>query len=282
MMPTEAPANWLRKVALVLDPYERQARLSPALLCLAPLMVMVISLYSRQLWSLAGLAGLVGTVGILYLLADVARSLGKTHEARLWKNWGGSPSTQVLRYRNDVFDKVTKRRYHDFLAKKIKADFPTEADEKADPTEADAAYAAGCNWLREMTRDTKKFALLFGANINYGYRRNGYGVRWLGLAICAAVVAWVFLRHGLEALEQRVAAAPNFDSILNAGEAATLLIALFMATIWLFYFSEARVREAAFSYAQRLVVACEILSARSTTKAPAAAKIVVQKGVDSL
>lgn len=272
MTPSQSSFNWLAKAVLVLDPYERQARLSPAALCLAPVMVLALSLYSTQLWSLTGLTGLVGAVGLMYLLADVARSLGKRHEARLWKSWGGSPSTQVLRHRDDVFDRVSKRRYHEFLEKKVKADFPKKEDESADPAVADAVYAAGCNWLKEATRDHKKFALLYSANVNYGYRRNGFGLRWFGLAVCFFVVAWVLLRHGHGALMQRFSAAPNVDSILSAGEVATLFVSVFMAAIWLFYFSEDRVREAAFSYAQRLIAACEVLSTRSTTRTSAAKK----------
>lgn len=260
-MAPRLPSNWMTKAALVLDPYERQARLSPAFLCLAPAMVMTVSLYSSQLWSLWSLASLTVTVGVMYLLADVARSLGKAKEEKLRARWGGLPSTQVLRHSNDVFDAVTKSRYHAFLAKKIKVDFPSEADERANPAAADAIYAAGCTWLREATRDKKKFALLFGANVNYGYRRNGYGLRWLGLGICGTVIAWTFLRHGLVAFEQRVASAPDLESVLSAGEVATVLTAVCMTLLWFLYFSQGRVRQAAFFYAERLIVACEVLPA---------------------
>jgi hypothetical protein len=42
-------------VELLLDPYELQARLYPALLCLLPVAVMAIALYGNQLLQLKGL-----------------------------------------------------------------------------------------------------------------------------------------------------------------------------------------------------------------------------------
>lgn len=39
----------LSKAALLFEPYERQARLYPAFLCILPLVVMAITLYGNQL-----------------------------------------------------------------------------------------------------------------------------------------------------------------------------------------------------------------------------------------
>ncbi|WIE50660.1 hypothetical protein [Pseudomonas sp. GM17] len=169
----------LSKAALVLTPYEH-----PAFLCLLPLMVMTITLYSNQLLHLKGIFALAGGAGLMYLLADIVRSQGKEKERTLWQEWGGAPSIQILRHRDDVLDSVSKERYHGILATKIKVTLPTKEEEAADPVSADAVYAAAGNWLREATRDKKKFDLLFRANVTYGYRRNGFGVRWLGLMIC--------------------------------------------------------------------------------------------------
>ncbi|WP_179060095.1 hypothetical protein [Pseudomonas taiwanensis] len=256
----------LAKATLLLDPYERQARLYPALLCLLPFAVMAIALYGNQMLQLKGLWWLAGAVGGLYLLSDIARSLGKGKEKGLWLRWGGVPSVQVLRHHDDVLDSVSKRRYHDFLARKLKVVFPSREIEGADPGAADAVYAAAGNWLREATRDKKKFDLLFRANVTYGYRRNGFGVRWLGLLMCLGVVAWVMLRLGLSSWAQRLDAVAHPEALLGAGEAVTIGVALVMAVVWIFYFSEARVREAAFSYAQRLVLACEVLLPHAPTR----------------
>lgn len=263
---------WLGKAALFLDPYERQARLFPALLCLFPALFMAIALYSDQLLNLKGLGAFVGGVGLMHLLADIAQSKGKGTEKRLWQEWGGVPSIQMLRHRDDFFDAVSKRRYHDLLAKKINVPFPTREAEAKDPDAADAAYAAAGNWLRETTRERTKFYLLFRANVSYGYRRNGFGVRWLGLSVCLAVVGWVLIRLGPDSWSQRLGVATHPEAFLDAGEAASIGVAVFMSAIWLCYFTEARVREAAFSYAQRLILTCEVFPSRSPAKSAPSGK----------
>lgn len=257
----------LSKAALLFEPYERQARLYPAFLCILPLVVMAITLYGNQLLDMKGIFALAGGAGLMYLLADIVRSKGKEKEKALWQEWGGAPSIQILRHRDGVLDSVSKGRYHEILASKIKVKFPTKEAEAADPAAADAVYAAAGNWLREATRDKKRFDLLFRANVTYGYRRNGFGVRWLGLLISLGVVGWVVVRLGFSSWEQRLSAAATPEALLGAGEVASLGAALLMALIWVFYFSKSRVHEAAYSYACRLILACEALPLRVTTKA---------------
>lgn len=267
----QAISDWFAKASLVLDPYERQARLFPALLCVLPLMVMCIALYPNQLISLKGLGGLVGCVGLMYLLADFARGQGRKHEARLWASWGGAPSVQVLRHRDHVFDPVSKSIYHNFLGKKLKIAMPSKETEATDPDLADAAYAAAGNWLRSATRDKKKFNLLYRDNVTYGYRRNGYGLRWVGVVVSLAVLVWVGFREGFSSWWQRLDTAATPESLLSAGEVVTGGVAIVMIFIWQFNFSESRVRDAAFSYARQLILCCESLPGRlQTTKAKAA------------
>lgn len=261
MSEAQSPAAWWTKMALVLDPYERQARLYPALLVLFPTMVSVVALYGRQLLALKGVGALVSAVGLVYLLCDIARSKGKANEKALWVKWGGTPSIQMLRHRDNHFDPVSKQRYQDLLAKKIKVVFPSRDAELTDPVAADATYSAAGNWLREATRDKKKFGLLFRENVTYGYRRNGFGLRWLGLTVCAVTAGWVLVRLGFKSWAERLAVAATPEAFLSSGEVAALGAAVFMAAIWLFYFSEARVRQAAFAYAERLILACEVLPA---------------------
>ncbi|MBP1313920.1 hypothetical protein [Herbaspirillum sp. 1130] len=156
------------------DPYERQARLIPALLVLASPAIMVIALYGEKATLLSGILSTLLACGLLFLLSDAARQLGKSKEKALWKKWGGTPTTQVLRHSDDTFDEVSKGRYHATLANAMGIQFPTKADEQADPSKADAIYASAGNLLRNATRDTKMFVLLFKDNISYGFRRNGY------------------------------------------------------------------------------------------------------------
>lgn len=80
----------LSKAALLFEPYERQARLYPAFLCILPLVVMAITLYGNQLLDMKGIFALAGGAGLMYLLADIVRSKGKERRKLSGRN-GAAP-----------------------------------------------------------------------------------------------------------------------------------------------------------------------------------------------
>ena len=124
-------------VAKVTDPYERRARLYPALLVLLPLFAMVALLYAPQAASFTAALTIAVSCGGLYLLTNLSREFGERLEERLFQRWGGKPTTQLLRHRDKTIDAVTKRRYHSFLASKINHSFPDEEQERNNPEAAD-------------------------------------------------------------------------------------------------------------------------------------------------
>src|SRR5947208_9959356 len=65
---------------------------------------------------------------------------------------------------------------------------PTSEEEAADPEGADQRYEACVRFLRNATRDRSTFPLVFAENVNYGFRRNLWGMRSAGIA-CSAVSA---------------------------------------------------------------------------------------------
>lgn len=238
------------------DTYERKARLYPAMLVLVPPVTLTVCLLDVAPKLDKGLVGMLVTFGVLYLLTTIARELGKRREGWLFESWGGKPTTQVLRHRNSTFDSVTKARYHTFLGKHLGMSFPTETDEQRDPAAADNAYQAGGQWLLEKTRDRKKFNLLFMENIAYGFRRNSFGLRPLGIA--AAIGSLLFLLIAIKAVTMN-GLDPNVFADATKSVWISLAISLVMLTIWIFFFTERTVKSAAFSYAEMLVRACDVL-----------------------
>jgi hypothetical protein len=87
-------------VAKVIDPYERQARLYPALLALLPLLAMIMLLYSPKASALTSILTLAVSCGGLYLMTNLCREFGKRLEEKLFREWGGKPTTQLLRHRD--------------------------------------------------------------------------------------------------------------------------------------------------------------------------------------
>src|SRR5260370_11079885 len=174
-------------VAKVTDPYDRQARLYPALLCLLPLLALIALLYAPNVSALTGVVTLAVSCGGLFVMTNICREMGKRLEGKLFREWGGKPSMQLLRHRDGAIDSVTKRRYHIFLAAKLNTVFPDAEQEKIDPAKADEAYQSGARWLLDHTRPEagKQFDLLFRDNITYGFRRNALGVRPLAIVVAA-------------------------------------------------------------------------------------------------
>ena len=128
--------------------------------------------------------------------------------------------------------------------------------ERAEPDTADAIYTAWSNYLRVNTHDTKKFALLFQENVNYGYRRKVWGLRRFGIAVSlrSCLVCGVHLYAVYESTGK-------FDEVLTGAGifAATLLL------LWLFPFTADWVRVAADAYAERLAECAETLGTKRDT-----------------
>jgi hypothetical protein len=75
----------------------------------------------------------------------------------------------MMRHRDATFDTATKNRSQQLLAKKIGVKAPSVAFEENDPAAADAFYVRCGAWLRENTRDTKKFKILFQRTLPTGF-----------------------------------------------------------------------------------------------------------------
>ncbi len=101
---------------------------------------------------------------------------------------GGLPTTVTLRHGDPTHDAPTKLGFHRFLAEKLNEPSPTPEQEANDPQAADAFYARGVTWLRENTRNAKKFDVLFNENVNYGFRRNLFGLKLPGFLLNAFIV----------------------------------------------------------------------------------------------
>ena len=137
--------------------------------------------------------------GGLFLMTNICREMGKRLEDKLYRDWGGKPTTQLLRHRDGIIDSVTKRRYHAFLAAKINSTFPDAEQEKRRSGQSRrsipvrSALASGSH----PARDGKKFDLLFRDNVTYGFRRNALGARPLGIVIAIGCLLWVLTLEGV-------------------------------------------------------------------------------------
>lgn len=243
---------------LVTDSYERKARLYPALLLIAPVVAAGAAHFSTELAAFQSLIFGIIICGGTFLLAQLARDPGKRKEKDLFQKWGGIPSVTIFRHRDQRLDPITKGRYHKQLARLVKkTKAPTPEQEEADPINADTVYAAWSNYLRTNTRDSKTFGLLSQENINYGYRRNAWGLRPIGITLSVVLLLtttlWNYLIH-------------RSTSQLNEPLLAAGTFSLILLVFWLFRVSEDWVKVPADAYAERLAESVEVLSKRLKNK----------------
>ncbi|MCZ6776816.1 MAG: hypothetical protein O7D34_10210 [Ignavibacteria bacterium] len=233
------------------DAYTRRARIFPVTLVALPLALVAVAWFGDELANLdeGVLYGLLVWGGITMLLAQVGRGAGKNKEPKLWAAWGGAPTTQLLRHRGKT-NKVVLKRWHKKLSE-IVSDLriPIPEEEEADLEKADAIYEACVAVLREKTRDREKFPLVFDENCSYGFRRNLWGLKpvgiitsLLGIVLIGILAFERFLRKGLE-----------IPLIVVIAGIATLVMLL----VWLFVINKGWVKAQAEAYAVRLLESME-------------------------
>jgi hypothetical protein len=229
------------------DAYTMKARLVPAIIAGAPAFAFAAIFVS---WGRFGLTHAIAGTALTVLFAafaDVARRRGKAIEPKLIERMSGLPTTTTLRHRDDTYDADTKAGFHAFIAAKLGKPAPTAAEEAADPAAADKYYARGATWLRENTRDPKKFDILLNENISYGFRRNLLGLKLPGFLLNAVIVAACL---GIFWYRWPVDLSNGFDGKLLAVIVIAILHALYLAL----FVTEAGVFEAARTYARQLLL----------------------------
>jgi hypothetical protein len=231
----------------VLDEYSRNARLKPAFLVLLPVAIVLASF--KQNYSLL-LGGISATTvsGLTFLLAQLGRDRGKLKEPSLFVRWGGKPSVVKLRHRDGTVGSRTLGRYHAAGASALGEPFPTKEQEMLNPTEADALYQAYCDLLLEKTRNKEAFPLVFAELTNYGFRRNLWGMKAIGVFLAAIC----FLVEGV-----RIAVTYHLTSTLNKTLIPFVVIEGIVVLSWVVLITPTWVRLAADAYARSLLASCE-------------------------
>jgi hypothetical protein len=238
------------EIKLGFDSYTNRARLAPALLVVLPL-GLAFATFSPTMVFESAIGGLVITLAVGMLLTNLSRDSGRKAEKRLLRIWKGFPTVGRLRHRNSGANAITRERYHSKLRALLPGTaIPTAATELLNPDAADAVYESCVMALREKTRDSKRFPLVFEENVTYGFRRNLWAMKPAGIAVCLIALAFCGYRI--------FANTPTPSDVSGLSLAAIVVIAFLLAG-WLVRINPSWVRDAAEAYADRLLATCDEL-----------------------
>ena len=236
-----------------LDEYAIKARLYPVAITMLPLVSIVVSWQSNELASMKTFIATVMSFGGGILLTQLGRDAGKSRQNLLFEKWGGKPTTLMLRYSGTNTEEFVDRLHLNISAVIPDIALPTKDDELCDKNRADRMYDVAVNAIIERTRDNSKYTLLFRENCNYGFRRNLWGLKKLGITISSLgsmAVAIMFFYTLYNSQLQ------NIDVI----HVSSLALNLLLLYIWISTVSTNWVKTVADAYAYRLLGTTEVLA----------------------
>lgn len=235
------------------NPYDRRAKLYPMVLTLLPV-ALGITAWSPSSYQIEGVLGsAVILLALASLLTQLARDQGKRREPELFRLWGGRPSDRLFSYAAGGLAPATLARRHQTLTLLDPAlTFPKSvAEEIASPTESAAACAAATELLIARTRSRTDFPLLFQENVNYGYRRNLWGMKPAGIVLAILGMIASAVRVGVDIWN---------DSTPTATAWAGLALSTALLAIWWLRVNASWVKIPADGYARQLTEACDRLN----------------------
>jgi hypothetical protein len=230
------------------DLYTIKARLAPAIIAVAPSIAFLIAILGIDSFDASQVWATIGLVVILFALSNVSREAGKRVQARVYRDNDGWPTFDPLYYDNRTFSDETKQRYLHFLSGKLGRPFPSMKEVASNPLGARQFYNEAATWLREATRDTTQFRIIYDENITYGYFRNLLGLKWVALFLNVAVMT-ICLLVVFELVPWFREAASSLHYVLA--------VSVIHGAYVLFGVTEIRMKNASSRYARQLLLGCE-------------------------
>lgn len=232
------------------DAYTVQARQMPALLVALPVALTVWAWPVDHPLGWQGLLGLIVAAGGMLLMAQVGGEMGKRREPKLYEKFGGRPSERLLSFVHAPNQHVVARRHEQLQTLMPHLHIPNEQEELADPYGAYKVYEANTTFLISKLRGTDTGKLVFAENVNYGFRRNLWGMKSIGLPLALAGAVILGLRLYLD-----------FTSHVYVSPLLPILFAtnVVLVLMWLFVLRPSWVRTSANAYANRLLECIEQL-----------------------
>lgn len=245
------------------DSYTLRARIQPAFIVALPLAFLLLTFLPGQPILATAFFGLLSTAGGTAVAAQLGRDRGRKKEPGLWDSWDGPPTTRLLRHCHTPGDVTLGLGLRQQVEEWVGYPLPTEHQEETDPGWANEKYAEAVASIREATRDSTKFPLVFSENANYGFRRNLWGLKPIGAPIAAtlALLSWTLM---LLTVWGRPWPDPWWNVLVDPDSVAVIRLAValldtVLAAFWLLWVKPSWVKVAAEAYAIRLMESVQTL-----------------------
>jgi len=230
---------------ILVDSYVFKSRITPAIILGFPAVFCFNILFGLN----SAIVPSIIIIVICFIIEQIIRDYGKKAEITLLKEWGGYPTTLLLRHKTRIFDDITLQRYHSFLGTKVGSSIPDLKTERQNLAKADKIYNSCIEWLKSNTRDKQKFYLVFQENTNYGLRRNIYGIKHIAL-VFQIILSISFIFFILFSTNNGI------KTVYLSIVAFILIIDLFF---WGFVVKSKWVKKAAIEYARQLITSIDKL-----------------------
>ena len=245
------------------DPYTFRARVQPALVAVLPIGLMLFVFLPEQPIFATAFFAILSAAGGTAVASQVGRDPGRKKEKALWESWGGPPTTRLLRHRRLPGDDALAPELRQQVEEWIGYSLPTKQEEDADPTQADMKYEQAVMSLITATRDTSKFSLVFAENVNYGFRRNLWGLKRIGapIAVALVLISWTLV---VLTIWGRPWPTPWWDILVDPDSTVVVRLVVAItdtafAAFWLFWVKTSWVKIVAGAYAKRLMESVQTL-----------------------
>lgn len=181
---------------------------------------------------------------LTFIFSQIGRDSGYKRQEYLYSLWGGVPTTLFLSHNTDYLDEITKQRYHSKLEQIVGLKFCTALEESKEPEKAQKIYDSSVKFLRDATRDKDKFQLLFTENVNYGFRRNLWGMKKISIIIILGCILIESMIIATEIVNKKQ---------IDSKDIFLFLVYVAFLFVWLFIIRTDWVKLTAFAYAKQLV-----------------------------
>ncbi|WP_455582542.1 hypothetical protein [Dysosmobacter sp.] len=251
-LPTVFAMELMDSLKNFFDDFTFQARVMPIVVVVFPIIAVgILNGVFQGGWA-ENSDFIVGSLIFLVLCHKVARNCGKAYEKKMFQELGAMPSTIALRFKNEIFDDVTKKRYHQILNQFRGLNLPL--DQAEETPDSDQQYSSAANILRNYANSNRKTEYRVYQELKeYNFWRNLYGIKPFVLLCYFAIIIREIIVRGPICIK---------DIFLNPFPDYTVLIIMILSSaILIASVNQQSVRERAFDYAKALIEVCERISA---------------------